>query len=143
MDIKDIKSLIELLENSNLTALEVEENQTKIRLEKSKNNIIEHIEESSKISNNIMIDNHKGIVDYNNLYEVTSPMVGIFYSSSTPNKPPYVNIGSRVKKGDVLCIIEAMKIMNEIISEKDGEIIDICVKNEQVVEYSQVLFKIQ
>ncbi|MDF2685896.1 MAG: accB, partial [Clostridia bacterium] len=81
-------------------------------------------------------------VDFNNIIEVKSPMVGVFYTMSAPDKDPFVKIGSHVKKGDVLCIIEAMKLFNDIIAENDGEIVDICAVNGQVVEYSQVLFKI-
>jgi len=72
-----------------------------------------------------------------------SPMVGTFYTSSAPGKDPYVKVGDKVKKGDTLCIIEAMKLMNEIESEFDGEIVEVLVENEQMVEYGQPLFKIK
>jgi len=81
-------------------------------------------------------------VDFNNLVEVQSPMVGVFYAASAPDAAPYVTVGSKVKKGDTLCIIEAMKLLNEINAEVDGEIADICVENGQVVEFGQTLFKI-
>ena len=74
---------------------------------------------------------------------IKSPMVGTFYSKSSPNAEPYVKIGDKVKKGDVLCVIEAMKLMNEIESEYDGEIVEISAKDEEMVEYGQVLFKIK
>ena len=73
---------------------------------------------------------------------VTAPMVGVFYEAPSPEAQPYVQVGSQVKKGDVLCIIEAMKLMNEITAEEDGEIIDICAANGSVVEYGQILFKL-
>ena len=73
---------------------------------------------------------------------VKSPTVGVFYAAPAPGSKPFVSIGDRVKKGDVLCIVEAMKLMNEIISETDGEIKEICVGNGQVVEYDQPLFRI-
>mgnify|MGYP002533655677 CR=1 FL=1 len=79
--------------------------------------------------------------DFNAAKMVTSPMVGVFYASPSPTDPPFVTVGSKVKKGDVLCIIEAMKLMNEITAEEDGEIIDICATNGSVVEYGQILFK--
>ncbi len=69
-------------------------------------------------------------------------MVGVFYSSPSPEAEPFVKVGSKVKKGDVLCIIEAMKLLNEINADTDGEIVDICVNNGDVVEYGQPLFKI-
>ena len=73
---------------------------------------------------------------------ITAPMVGVFYAAASPDAQPYVTVGSSVKKGDVICIIEAMKLMNEITSDVDGEIAEICVGNGQVVEYDQPLFRI-
>lgn len=73
---------------------------------------------------------------------IVSPMVGTFYKSSNPDKPAFVSVGDKVKKGDIVCIIEAMKIMNEIISKFDGEIAEILVENEDMVEYGQPLFRI-
>lgn len=75
-------------------------------------------------------------------HAVNSPMVGVFYASPSPDAAPYVTVGSKVKKGDVLCIIEAMKLMNEIQAEKDGEIAEVCVENGQVVEFGQPLFRL-
>lgn len=73
---------------------------------------------------------------------VTSPIVGTFYSSSAPDKPPYVKVGDKVKAGDVLCIVEAMKVMNEITSKFDGEVAEILVNNEEMVQFEQPLFRI-
>jgi acetyl-CoA carboxylase biotin carboxyl carrier protein len=77
------------------------------------------------------------------LYQVTSPMVGTFYRSPNPSSPPFLEVGDIVKKGQVICIIEAMKLMNEIESEVAGEVIDIPVSNGQPVEYAEVLFRIR
>lgn len=74
---------------------------------------------------------------------ITSPMVGVFYAAPSPDAEPYVTVGSTIKKGDVLCLIEAMKLMNEIQSEQSGEIVKICVENGQVVEYGQPLFMVK
>ncbi len=74
---------------------------------------------------------------------VKSPMVGTFYSKSAPTAEAYVKIGSKVKKGDTLCIIEAMKLMNEIESEFDGEVVEILVNDDEMVEYNQPLFVIK
>ena len=74
--------------------------------------------------------------------QVTSPLIGIFYSSPSPEAPPYVRSGDKVKKGDVLCLVEAMKMMNEICAECDGTVLDVCAENGAMVEYGQVLFKI-
>ncbi len=70
-------------------------------------------------------------------------MVGVFYSAPSPDKEPYVSVGSSVSKGDVLCLIEAMKLMNEVTAEKSGTITAVCVDNGQVVEYGQKLFMIK
>lgn len=74
---------------------------------------------------------------------VKSPMVGTFYSKASPTSEPYVEVGSKVKKGDILCIVEAMKLMNEIESEFDGEIVEICVNDGDMVDYGKPLFKIK
>ena len=74
---------------------------------------------------------------------ITSPMVGVFYAAPSPNDDPYVSVGSNVKQGDVLCLIEAMKLMNEVQAEQNGEIVKICAENGQVVEYGQPLFVIK
>lgn len=73
---------------------------------------------------------------------VKAPIVGTFYESSTPKKQAYVKIGDKIKKGDVLCIIEAMKVMNDVVSSYDGTVAEIFVKNEEMVEYGSSLFKI-
>ncbi len=78
-----------------------------------------------------------------NIHVVKSPFVGTFYGSSGPGKPVYVKIGDKVKAGQPLCVLEAMKIMNEIDADKAGEIVEICVENESLVEFGQPLFKIK
>ena len=76
------------------------------------------------------------------LTEIKAPIVGVFYSSSSPEAEPFVKVGDAVKKGDVLCIIEAMKFLNEITAETDGTVAEICAKNGDVVEFGQVILKI-
>ena len=82
------------------------------------------------------------IKDYNKYRDIKSPMVGIFYAAPSPDAEPFVKVGSKVKKGDTLCIIEAMKLMNDVVAEEDGEIVEICAENGSLVEFGQVLFKI-
>ena len=82
------------------------------------------------------------IKDYNKYRDIRSPMVGIFYSAPSPDAEPFVKVGKKVKKGDTLCIIEAMKLMNDVVAEEDGEIVEICAENGSLVEFGQVLFKI-
>ena len=77
------------------------------------------------------------------LKSIKSPLVGTYYSSATPDSTPYVTVGSKVKKGDTLCIIEAMKVMNEVTSEYDGEVMAVLKKDEDIVEYGMDLFKIK
>ena len=74
---------------------------------------------------------------------VKAPMVGTFYSKSSPDAKPYVEVGSKVKKGDILCIVEAMKLMNEIESEFDGEVVEVCVRDGEMVDYGKPLFKLK
>ena len=73
---------------------------------------------------------------------VKSPMIGVFYTAASPTAAPFVTVGSKVKKGDVICIIEAMKLMNEIVAEHDGTIVEVCAKNGDLIEFEQELFKI-
>lgn len=82
------------------------------------------------------------IKDYNKYRDIKSPMVGIFYAAPSPDAEPFVKVGSKVKKGDTLCIIEAMKLMNDVVAEEDGEIVEICAENGSLVEFGQILFKI-
>lgn len=82
-------------------------------------------------------------VSESNHHIIKSPFVGTFYSSPSPGKPAYVKVGDRVKVGQTLCVLEAMKIMNEIDSDINGEIVEICVDNESLVEFGQPLFKIK
>lgn len=145
MDIKNVQALADILIKCSLTSLEVSEGDTKIKLEKNspQAQIPVTYEKKSEINESVSVaENDTGALDFNNIIEVRSPVVGVFYSSPTPETEPFVKIGSKVKSGDVLCIIETMKIMNEITSEQDGEIVDICIKNEEIAEFGQVLFKI-
>jgi len=74
---------------------------------------------------------------------IPSPMVGVFYSSPAENQPPFVSVGDHISKGDILCVIEAMKLMNEIVSDYDGVVEEVCVSNQQVVDFGHVLFRIR
>jgi acetyl-CoA carboxylase biotin carboxyl carrier protein len=95
-----------------------------------------------QVSENEKLPIINGSVDFNEISEVKSPMVGVFYQAPSPESEPFVKIGGRIKKGDVLCIIEAMKVMNEITADVDGELVDICAENGQIVEFGQTLFKV-
>jgi len=142
MEYNDIKKLIDDMGKSKLSEMEIEfPDGTKISLKKPENlshnnNLNEeyqvnpekdtYIKEDKKCEGNI----------------IKSPMVGTFYSKPTPTADTFVKVGSRVKKGDILCIIEAMKLMNEIEAECDGEVVEIYVKDEELVDYGKPLFRI-
>ena len=119
MEYSDIKRLLDDMGNSKVDSLDIEfPDGTKIKMKKNEAKIIEAIEPRPMPV----------------VKEVSLP---------SPKDAPYVKIGDKVKKGDVLCVVEAMKLMNEIESEFDGEIVEICVKNEEMVEYGTTLFKIK
>lgn len=153
MNIKNIRSLAEILQETGLTGLEVWEGETKIRLERTPapQNVTVLGDQQPVMAVPAAAAapaaapapvQEQGVVDYNDIKEVKSPIVGVFYSAPSPDAKPYVQVGDKVKKGDVLCIIEAMKLMNEIQADTDGEIADICVQNGDLVEFGQTLFKI-
>ena len=146
MDYEEIKKLINDMGNSNIDELNIEfPDGIKIEMKKSaKNNVdkigTQTILKQKEISNTITETKKEEI---ENCKIVKSPMVGTFYSKPSPDAREYVKVGDKVSKGDVLCIVEAMKLMNEIESEFDGEIIEIMVKDGETVEYGKPLFKIK
>ena len=144
MDIRKIKTLIEMLEESNLNEIEVSQGEESVRISKSsnQNNFVSNAPLNNDIninsSNNEVKDTHELL---GNL--VTSPIVGTFYRKPSPDKEPFVKVGDIVNKGDVLCIIEAMKMMNEIKSDFDGKVISIDVDDGQPVEFGQTIIVIE
>lgn len=80
---------------------------------------------------------------YRNCNEIKAPLVGVFYASKSPDSAPFVKLGDKVRKGEVVCIIEAMKMMNEVCADCDGIVIDICAENGRIVEFGQPLFKLR
>ena len=138
MEYEQIKKIIEDMSNSKLSSIDIEFPEgTKISMKKEINiqNIVVENKEPSKTEEIKANEEVKGQI-------VTSPMVGTFYLKPDPNSNPYVEKGSMVKKGTVLCIIEAMKLMNEIESEYEGKIEEIYVENGEAVDYGKPLFKI-
>ena len=145
MNYEDIEKLIDDMGNSKLTEISIDfPDGTKIGMkkevkvvEKVQEKNIQHIEQKEV---NEIVETE---TQEDNCKIVKSPMVGTFYSKPSPNANSYVEIGQKVKKGDVLCIVEAMKLMNEIESEFDGEITEILVQDGEAVEYGKPLFKIK
>ena len=143
MDYSEIKKIIQDMGDSKLDTLEIEfPDGLKIKMDKGKNDaetitsITNNVNQSSKSIDDVIQHEQK----YN---EIKSPMVGTFYSKSSPKAEPFVKVGDKVKKGQVVCIVEAMKLMNEIEAECDGEIVEVCKNDEDMVEYGTVLFKIK
>lgn len=81
-------------------------------------------------------------LDMSRVHEVTAPMVGVFYAAPSPGAEPFVEVGAQVREGDTLCVIEAMKLMNEVVAERDGEVVDICVSDGELVEFGATIMKI-
>lgn len=140
MEIKKIKELIKLAKNEGITDLKYKSGEDEVSFK-----FFNGFEVTHAPSLNFKHQEASPVVEIpkSNLLEVNSPFVGTFYASPSPDSPSYVQKGDRVKKGQPLCIVEAMKIMNEIESEFSGEIVEICVENENYVEYGQVLFRIK
>jgi len=160
MNIENIKALADVLSAKGLSAIEVGEGDSRIRIERdisgtssssqskinpaqtpaaAEDSSVTETSESSVTDSTITEQS----ADKSNMIEIKSPLVGVYYAAPSPEAETFVSIGSKVKKGDVLCIIETMKLMNEITAEQDGEIIDICIKNGDIAEYGQILFKMQ
>ena len=146
-----LKEIIYILENSNVNEIEVNFWGRKYRVSKQANVVVQDgsipIEKSPRsVNEDQNISLNEGVTPESNTSEseegeeLLSPMPGTFYSAPTPEDPSFVNVGDEVKKGQTLCIIEAMKIMNEIESEYEGTITDIKVNNGDPVEYNQTLF---
>ena len=151
MNYDDIKKLIDDMGNSKIDELNIEfPDGIKISMKKDKAPVApiqmpENIQYVTVPENSTVADNKNEAEKQENIeYKIVkSPMVGTFYSKSSPNAKPYVQVGSKVKKGDILCIVEAMKLMNEIESEFDGEIAEICVGDGEMVDYGKPLFKLK
>lgn len=143
MEYEKIKQLIDEMGNSKLTEIDIEfPDGTKINMKKDK--IQEKIIQNTSIIKNDTIENQiKENTNEKKGNIIKSPMVGTFYLKPSPTAEPYIEIGKEVKKGDVLCIIEAMKLMNEIESEYTGKVIEILVKDGEAVEYGTPLLRIE
>lgn len=150
MDYEQIKKLIDDMGTANIDELEIEFPEgMKISMKKNSNKKIASTTAQQETSiptiqvnteNNVLKESLKS---EENLKIIKSPMVGTFYSKPSPDKESFIKVGDIVKKGQAVCIVEAMKLMNEIESEFDGEIVEVCVNDEDVVEYGTPLFKIK
>ena len=139
MEDNNIRRYATLMCELGLTGLEIRENGSELRLERTPA-ALESAPAAAPATSSAAAEPSDGAEA---LSEVASPMVGVFYRAAAENVDPYVHVGDAVKAGDVLCIIESMKLMNEIESEFDGEIIEILIKDGEPVEYGKPLFKIK
>jgi acetyl-CoA carboxylase biotin carboxyl carrier protein len=148
MNIKKIQELIELMNTNDLAEIDVELEGMKVRLTKRSSGLAVHeVIQAATVQSLAHAAApgaaEKAAAEARKLLEVKAPMVGTFYGSPSPDSDPYVKIGNVVHKGDVLCIVEAMKLMNEVKSELEGRVVDILVENAEPVEFGQTMFLLE
>ena len=148
MNIREIKALAGVLQQADLTALEYTEGDKHIRLERNVT-IAAPVAAAaapqpmpSAMEEAAVPATTDQMYDFNNMNEVKAPMVGVYYAAPSPDAKPFVQVGDHVEKGQTVCIIEAMKLMNDIVAPCSGEVIDICVMDGAVLEYGQTIMKI-
>lgn len=155
MTYAEVKELIAIINSSVLTNFELNMDNVSVKMSKNKSGMISQVAEQNtsnvptvpiqvqktEVSVPAVSEEKKPMEQGGNI--VKSPIVGTFYAAPASDKPSFVKVGDTVKEGDTLCIVEAMKIMNEIPSPYIGEIVEIYVKNEELVEYGQPLFRIK
>ena len=147
MDIRKVKKLIEMLEKSNLEEIEIQEGEESVRLVKSHGNHQNFQPQSIIVPQesqpqSVKEETESVEEDKEDSNSINSPMVGTFYASASPGAKPFISVGDLVKEGDVVCIVEAMKMMNEIKSEFSGTVLSVKVENAEPVEYGQILFEL-
>jgi len=147
MNVKKIEEVISLMEKHNLTEISLEDESVKIHVKKGVGGQIEKV---VHVAHPVLTPSHGETLpkespeeEKTNVIEIKAPMVGTFYRSPAPDAKSFVDVASKVNEGDVLCIIEAMKLMNEIKSEVKGKIVDILVENGEPIEFGQVLFLVE
>jgi len=142
MELEDLKELIELLKDTDITELQVEKEGTKVKIKREKifTSLEMPVHKPAVFQDKIVAETEE---ETRRLATITSPIVGTFYRSPSPEAQPFVEVGTSVNKGQVLCIVEAMKLMNEIESDVDGIVVKILVENGQPVEYGEPLFLIE
>lgn len=161
LKIQDIRELIKAIDQSSIEEFKYEQEGTKITLKKERTvfekapqqhqaqpvavqpHVVPVEKELVQTKVDKELNEEASQTVATNLHKITSPMVGTFYSSPSPDSPPYINVGDKVNKDSVVCIVEAMKLMNEIEAEIKGEIVEILVQNGQLVEYGQELFVVK
>lgn len=147
MDLDEIKELISLMDDAMLAEIELEEDGRRIRIKKASAEpivvapaVVAAGRAEASTAAPFPVSEKEPLAHQ---HQVTSPIVGTFYTAASPNTDPYVALGDLVKKGQVICIVEAMKLMNEIESDMDGRIVKICAEDGAAVEYGEALFLIE
>ncbi len=162
MELKEIQDILKLVNKTNLTEVEIEKEgfKLKIRRKAPESNVIYTTQATAPITQQPMptrqviadtgsksqeIPQTESVTepDSQNVFSFRSPMIGTFYRSSSPDSPPFIKVGDIVQKGQVMCIIEAMKLFNEIESEVEGKVVKVLLEDAQPVEYDQPLFLIE
>lgn len=156
MRFEELKELITIFEKSDMSDMEVHFNNVSVHLSREKGQVVHKntpeavplasaFVSSENVATSVKEEKSqaKEIANTNDAKYIKAPIVGTFYQSASPEKPPYVNVGDKVQKGDIVCIIEAMKFMNEVTSDEDGEVAEIFVKDGEFVEFGAPLFKLK
>jgi acetyl-CoA carboxylase biotin carboxyl carrier protein len=143
MELDDLKRLIELLKDTDITEVQIEKDGNKVRLKREKFLSAFEVTAAPAAAEKEKAQPITHEEDTRHLLTVTAPLVGTFYRSPAPDSTHFVEVGQKVKKGQVLCIVEAMKLMNEIESDVDGIVVRALVENGQPVEYGEPLFLIE
>lgn len=144
MNLNKVKEFIKLAKEEGVTTLKYEEKDLKISVDLSPRAVSSiQVAQPQTVTTPVVNNKSSEATSDAGLHIITSPFVGTFYSSPSPSEPTFTSVGKKVSTGDTLCILEAMKIMNEIESDVSGEVVEICVENESLVEFGQPLFKIK
>lgn len=150
MEIKDIKSLIEAVSNADIREFHLQQGDFLLDLNKEETGTAAAVQGEKQEQEKTVVEprtiekEEQPVAAEDGSYQfITSPIVGIYYSAASPDQDDFVKVGDVVKKGQVVCIVEAMKLMNEIESEYDGTVVEVLASNEQMVEYNQPLFRVQ
>lgn len=140
LPVDKINQLSQILKDQGLTEIEIEVDNVKIKVRKEATVVAAAAPAASAAPSGTSASAPAASSNY---HEIKSPMVGTFYSAASPDAEPFVKVGDRISKGQALCIIEAMKLMNEFPSDIDGEVVEICVKDSEAISFGQVIMKIK
>ena len=145
MDIRKVKKLIEMLESSELEVIEIQEGEESVRLEKKQTKTVVTQNLADPVTEKTVIRHPQEALSTIKAAEgevITSPMVGTFYAAPSPGAKPFISVGDEIQEGDIVCIVEAMKMMNEIKSDFSGKVTSVLIENSEPVEFGQALFTV-